>query len=425
MNTTGNENPGNILMKEIKGTLNSTFKILDEMDTEKPFFSKKSPKKGYLNLAICDYLAIAHELTLKQKLIKTSRKQDAYVSDSNKISNINIHEEAEQYLSKIFCKPLVVFQRISEAHVQTLAALIDRNDAVILDQFVNTSIRLFADILKKQGNRVEILKHNRMDILEDKIKTLRNKYHKIWYLTDGIYSLFGDALLCKEAINLLNQYEQLYLYVDDSNGLSWNGENGKGFVLNNINFHSRIVLTASLCKGFGAEGGVAVFNDNETKFKVLTSPELFHNSSTLSPVVLNSIIESTKIHLSAEIYKKQVDLKSKILLFIDQAKEHQLPLINNFESPIFYLATGSIELGSEICNNLMKRGYYTNISLYPRVPINNAGIKICLNLSISDAEIVKLVEAIHEEIERALKKRDISVSDILKYFKTEKAEVYS
>jgi 7-keto-8-aminopelargonate synthetase-like enzyme len=424
MKTTGNENTGNILMREIKGHLNSTFKIMDEIDTEKPFFSKKSHKKDYLNLAICDYLAIAQDIILRQKLNKVSRKQDTYISDSHKISNLSIHEEAEQYLLKIFCKPLVVFKRITEAHVQTLTALIDRNDAVILDQFVNISIRLLADILKNYGNHVEILKHNRMDILEDKVKILKNKYHKIWYFTDGINSLFGDALSCKEAINLLNKYEQFHLYVDDSNGLSWNGENGKGFVLNNINFHPRIVVTASLCKGFGAEGGIAVFNDNETKSKVLSSPELFHNTST-NPVVLNSIIESAKIHLSAEIYKKQVDLKSKILLFINQAKEHQLPLINNFESPIFYLSTGSIELGSEICNNLMKRGYYTNISLYPRVPINNAGLRICINLSISNAEIVKLVEAIHEELEKALKKRDISVTDILKYFKAEKAEVYS
>jgi 7-keto-8-aminopelargonate synthetase-like enzyme len=424
MNTSNNNNPGNVVMREKINRLNSTFDILDEIDVDKPLFGKKYQKKGFLNLTICDYLAISQEKNFNRKLNKTSVKQDTCVKDTNNISNLNIQEEAEQYLSKIFCQPLVVFHRLVEAHVQTLAALIDKNDAIILDQFINTSISLYSDILKKYRIHVEILKHNRMDILEDRIKILKNKYHKIWYLTEGIYSMFGDALSCETVNNLLNQYEQFYLYVDDSNGLSWNGENGRGFVLNNIHFHPKIVFTASLCKGFGAEGGIAVFNDHKTKSRVLTSPEQFHSFSLLHPFALNSIIESAKIHLSTEIYKKQVDLKSKIILFMEQANEHRLPLINNFESPIFYLATGNIELANEICYNLMKRGYYTNISLYPKVPINNAGLRICINNSISDAGIIKLVETIHEELEMALIKRNISILSILNLFKTEKATIY-
>jgi hypothetical protein len=41
--------------------------------------------------------------------------------------------------------------------------------------------------LEDRGVKVEMIKHNRMDMLEDLIKANPNKFNKIWYMADGLW----------------------------------------------------------------------------------------------------------------------------------------------------------------------------------------------------------------------------------------------
>jgi 7-keto-8-aminopelargonate synthetase-like enzyme len=70
-----------------------------------------------------------------------------------------------------------------------------------------------------------------MDLLEDKITELSKTYQKIWYKADGVYSMFSDVTLVKELYELMDRYEQFNIYVDDAHGMSWAGENRRGYFL--------------------------------------------------------------------------------------------------------------------------------------------------------------------------------------------------
>jgi 7-keto-8-aminopelargonate synthetase-like enzyme len=257
-----------------------------------------------------------------------------------------------------------------------------------------------------------------LDILEDKIKVLSKKYHKIWYLTDGIYSMHGDEIPAKELKFLLDKYEQFRLYVDDAHGMSWKGKNGNGFLLSEIDYHPHMILTTSLGKGFGAGGGVTVCFDKETQNKLSAcSPPLMF-TSPVSPATLGAISESAKIHLSPDIYIMQDELEYRINYFRVTANELELPIIDNSQTPIFFIATGKPDMCCEIGNSLMKRGIYINGGVYPSVPFNCSGIRAVLSLNHSLTDIKNLLVAIKEEYEIALKKRGLQLSDILKHYKT-------
>jgi 7-keto-8-aminopelargonate synthetase-like enzyme len=414
--------------KDVFSILQSAAKLsLGHLTTDDKGFTSSTVNikgKSYVNFALCDYLALGHDERIKQGAIHAIQDHGFYASISKTYIKLNIYETAEQYLKKVFGNPAVLFPRTTLAHIGILPVVTDTNDAIILDQQVHTSVRIAADLLRSYGNYVETIKHNRIDILEARINELMNKYNNIWYLADSVYSMFGDTMPCKEIEQLLHKYERFYLYVDDSHGLSWNGENGRGFILNHISFHPHLIISTSLCKGFGAEGGATICHGEEMFKRLMTCSAPLIFVSPISPATLGAIIESSKIHLSAEIYKRQVDLKAKITLFKETAQNIDLPLVDNSDTPIFFVPTNKIDIGNEICSNFIRRGYYACMSPYPAVPLNNSGIRMQISLYLSDEEIVKGAQTLKEEYDKVLKRRNLKTEDILKFYRKEKVMVY-
>ena len=163
---------------------------------EKGFTNNSFSVKGkeYINFSLCDYLALGHDERLKNAAIESLKNQGFFASVSRAFVKLDIYEQAEENLIKVFGRPVLLFQRTSLAHIGVLPVITDVDELIIIDQDVHTSVRIASDLLKSYGNHVEIIHHNRIDQLENKIKTLKNKYSKIWYLADGIYSTYGDII---------------------------------------------------------------------------------------------------------------------------------------------------------------------------------------------------------------------------------------
>jgi 7-keto-8-aminopelargonate synthetase-like enzyme len=378
--------------------------------------------KKLVNFALLDYLALSNDDRVKQGAINAIQTYGACTTFSKTYANLDIYVQAEEYLSKIFNRPVLLFARTTLAHIGVLPVITDMDEAIILDHQVHTSVRLAADLIKSYGNYVETIRHNRMDILEERIKDLSAKYSKVWYLADGVYSIFGDTIPSDAIYGLLNKYEKFHVYVDDAHGMSWTGENGKGFVLNSMPYHQRMVVTTSLGKGFGSGGGVVICHDNKMKewISACAAPLMF--TSPVCPSTLGAIIESAKIHLTSEIYTRQTKLKDNIDLFNNTARGLDLPLLNNPDIPLTFIATGEADISREICLNLIKNGYFASVSQFPAVPVNNSGIRAAVNLLHTKDEIFSLLKLIREEYFKALKRRNMSMGDVLKHFKTMKEE---
>jgi 7-keto-8-aminopelargonate synthetase-like enzyme len=382
----------------------------------------KTGGKKYVNFALCDYLALGHDERLKLGAIKALEDHGFYASVSKTYIKLDIYEKAEELLSQVFGRPAVLFPRTTLAHIGVLPVITDTDDAIILDQQVHTSVRIAADLLKSYGNHVENLRHNRMDLLEERIIELKKKFRRIWFLSDGVYSTYGDTIPVNEIRNLMNKYEQLHLYVDDSHGMSWFGKNGKGFLHETLGYLPNMVLSTSLCKGFGAEGGVIVCYNEELRNRLTkcAAPLIF--TSPISPSTLGAIIESAKIHTSDEIYTRQSELMSKVSLLNLTAQGLGLPLISNANTPIAFFAVGKTDMCAEICVKLMERGFYVNPFNFPAVPINNAGLRALVSLYQTDEHIRLMLIALRKEYDIALAKRNMTMEDIYKLFKATKEE---
>ena len=169
---------------------------------------------SFLNFSLCDYLGLSVDERLKKGSIDAIKKYGTYTSISRTFLKLNIYREAEEIVSHIFNKTVLLLPRTTLSHITLLPIIIGRHDAVILDHQVHTTVRIATDMLRSYGIHTETIHHNDLTSLEKKYNELVDKYEKVWYFTDGVYSMFGDTTPVEEVEKLLNKYTKLYLYVE-------------------------------------------------------------------------------------------------------------------------------------------------------------------------------------------------------------------
>ncbi|NNF01058.1 MAG: aminotransferase class I/II-fold pyridoxal phosphate-dependent enzyme [Bacteroidia bacterium] len=377
--------------------------------------------KRLVNFGSCSYLGLELDPRLKAAAIQAVERYGSQFSSSRAYVSVGLYEQAERLLSNIFSQPINLAHTTTLGHLSNIPVIVGDKDAVILDSQVHNCVSTTVDLLKNRGIPVFTIRHNRMDVLEDKIKRLRMKHKKIWYMADGVYSMFGDFAPAKDLERLMNLYEQFYCYIDDAHGMSWAGNRGSGYILSQIEFHPKLFLTTGLAKGFGACGGVMVFPDQRSKERVRNCGRTMIFSGPIQPAVLGSLIASAKIHLSQEVYTLQTELQKRIRFFNDTARLYDLPLLMESNSPIFFVGVGKAEVGYNMVSRLVKKGHYVNLSVFPSVAYKNTGLRIPLTLHNTEANIESLLRNIAEQLPFALKDEGSSMDEIYAAFNLERS----
>lgn len=372
--------------------------------------------KELLNFSSCNYVGLETDERLKEAAIKAIEQYGVQFYTVRAYLSLHMYKELETMMDEIFGHPTVVMPTTMLGHLSCLPVLVGNKDAVIMDHQVHTSVQMTTKILKSGGTHSEMIRHNRMDYLESRIQKLITQYDKVWYLADGVYSMYGNTAPMEDLYALMNKYEKFYLYIDDSHGMSWTGKHGNGAVLSRIPFHPQMVLVTSLGKAFGASGGVGVFYDD--KFRSLVrntgSPLIF--TGPLQPATLGAAVASARIHLSDDIYRLQNELVSKIKYFRAKAQELQLPFVSQEDTPIQFLGTGKLEVGFGLVKTLMGDGLFPSIACYPSVPYNNTGIRMMVTVHHSYDDIDRMIEAVAHRMPQVLEKENFTLEQINKAF---------
>ena len=237
-------------------------------------------------------------------------------------------------------------------------------------------------------------------------------------MADGVYSMFGDTAPMDEIYALLDKYEQFNLYIDDTHGMSWTGPNGTGYVMNSVPyFHPKMILVSSLNKAFGAAGGITVFPDEKIHeyCRNLSKPFIF--SGPIQPPMLGACIASAKIHLSPEIKTMQQQLRDRIDYVNKLCGDFDLPLMWENETPVFFIGVSKPGVAFSMVRRMMNRGFLFNLSVFPSVAINNAGLRLPISRNHTFDDLRGLITNIAKELPEALLENGISTEDIYHAFR--------
>ena len=369
-----------------------------------------------LNFGSCSYLGLELDPRLRSAALEGIARYGVQFSSSRSYVSLGLYEELEGLFAKIFGRPTIVAPSTTMGHFSAIPVLITAEDAIIMDNQVHASIQNAVKLVKAKGTRIEKAPHNDMEHLEKRIAKLSEKYNAVWYMADGIYSMYGDLAPIDYLESLLDKFPKLHLYLDDAHGVGWYGKNGRGYVLEHMKFHPRLILTASTSKSFGAGGGVIVFPNEEIKRLVRNTGGTLMFSGPLQPPSLAACIASAKLHLSKDIIPLQEELHDKLNYFVQLCRELQLPLASDSKTPVFYIGGGSPETGTILCRKMMNRGYYTNLAGFPAVPYDNTGLRITVTNHISKADIKNLLFTLAKELKITTKENNYPVEKIFTAF---------
>jgi 7-keto-8-aminopelargonate synthetase-like enzyme len=373
--------------------------------------------KQVVNFGSCSYLGLERHPQIIQGIIDATVRYGSQFSSSRAYASVTLYTEAENLLEQMFRQPVLLAPTVTLGHQSNIPVLVGEHDAVIMDMQVHSCVQSACQLLKTRNIPVELLRHNRYDLLEERIVELSKKHDKIWYMADGVYSMYGDFLPVDALYELLDRYPQFHLYVDDAHGTGWAGRQGKGYVLSQKPFHDRLFLVAGLAKSFAACGGVLVFPNQRDKERVRNCGGTFIFSGPIQPPMLGAIVASARLHLSDELSYYQAELQKRVSYFVETCKQLNLPLIGESNSPIFFIGVGKPSVGYNMVTRIMNKGYFINLSVFPSVPYKNTGLRIPITVNHSFEDIYSLLSSIAEQLPLALKDCNSSMTDIFKAFK--------
>lgn len=373
--------------------------------------------KSVINFGSCSYLGLEHDQRLKKGAQNAIQQYGTQFSSSRAYLSLGLYENLECLFENIFDAYCIVTPTTTLGHLANLPVLVGNKDAVIIDQQVHSSVQMAVSLLKAKGIYTEIIRHNRMDLLEQRINHLHNKHTSVWYLADGIYSMYGDGCHVQELYDLMNKYERFCCYIDDAHGMSIYGENGRGYVLNKRNIHSKMILAASLAKAFATGGAVMVYPDKEIARKVRTCGGTLITSGPLQPANLGAAIACAGIHLSPEIYSLQKELHEKIKFACGLLKEFELPVISASNASVFFVGVTLPKLGYNLVNRMLTKGYYLNLGVFPAVPMKNTGIRFTITRLHTHEQIYDMVKTLAAEFPKALSDEGMTITQVHKAFK--------
>jgi 7-keto-8-aminopelargonate synthetase-like enzyme len=354
-----------------------------------------------LNFGSCGYLGLEFDPRLQAGVSEAVRRYGTQFASSRIYVQAPQYAELEHRLGDMFGGHVLVAPTTTLGHVAALPVLVGPQDAVIMDQQVHQSVQMAVDHLRCQGTVVKTIRHSDISQLEAALAQHPGR-GRIWYLADGVYSMYADIAPLEQLAALLQRQDRLHLYIDDSHGVGWTGQHGRGPALDRLGSHERLVVAASLCKSFAAGGAALVFPDAELKRRVraVGGPMIF--SGPVQPPMLGAALASARIHLSPELFDLQRALRERIQLCTQLLSQHGIALASNHGTPICFVPIGRPELARQVARRLLDDGFFTNAATYPAVPLRQAGIRFMLTLHHRPSDIQHLVAALSRHLPQVL-----------------------
>jgi 7-keto-8-aminopelargonate synthetase-like enzyme len=338
-------------------------------------------------------MALELEPGIQDAACDATRRYGTQFSFSRAYLENALYAELEDALAKMTGGHIVVAPSTTLAHLAALPVLVRDGDAVLVDQFAHASLQMATRVLRDMP--VELVRHNRLDVLEDRVAAFERTHRRVWYVCDGIYSMRGDFAPFDDLRALLGRHPALHLYVDDAHATSWYGANGRGGALMKLGSHERVIVALSLNKAFSAAGGALVLPDAGLVklIRRCGGPMLF--SGPIQPPMLGAGVASARLHLEQPRFAQlQAEVAARIEHATTALARTSIPLAATDHTPIFMIPCDSPGIVFRAVSALRGLGFYVCPSVFPAVPVNQPGIRFTITRHNSDADIDDFIAAL-------------------------------
>lgn len=349
-----------------------------------------------LNFGLCSYLGLGDDARLKASAKEAIDNFGTSYSSSVAYTAVPLYHELRERMHEIFGAHVVLTGTTTLGHLTALPVLVMPGDRVLVDSQTHASVLTATQTLQASGVSVASLPHNDMTALESAIENDKGS-RRIWYLTDGVFSMGGDTSPAEALTGLQSRYENLHLYVDDAHGFGWAGLHGRGQFLGRVPWNERTVLATGLSKTFGALGGAIVTpNDDFAETVELCGPALTFGGP-IPPPNLGAGVAAADIFLSEELGELQHALMERIRLVNDLSTEMGLGFSFLEETPLWFYDVGSPSRMMKLAASMRDAGFFLNGASFPAVAQGHAGVRFTVTLYLTKQQIEDMLQCLNEK----------------------------
>lgn len=342
------------------------------------------------NFASCSYMGLERHPSILAGAEAALHQFGSNFSISRAYLECSLYRAFEHALDCITERSVMVAPSTTMAHFAALPVLVGDHDLVLIDQFAHASMHMATELIADVP--IELVRHSRVDLLEQRLREAGDEFERVWYLCDGVYSMLGDFAPFDGLKELLHRHPRLNLYVDDAHAMSWTGRHGRGAALTHLGESDRVFVALSLSKAFGATGGALAFPTEEHRERVRRcgGPMIF--SGPLAPAGLGAGLASAELHLTPEFDGMQAELKERMVVARTALENAGLALATSDETPILVIHYDSARTAQDVVAALRTRGFFACISTFPAVPINKPSVRFTVSRHNSVSDVLSMID---------------------------------
>jgi 8-amino-7-oxononanoate synthase len=319
-----------------------------------------------------NYLGLTGDERVKQGARDALEKYGTGLTGSRFLNGtIDIHVTLERELAEWFgTEDAIVFTTGHQANLGALGTILGPGDTVIADSGDHASI--LDGILLSQA-KLRPFRHNRMDLLERRLRAAESDGGGVLVVVDGVYSMEGDVAPMAEIADLAGQYGAR-LMVDEAHALGVLGARGAG-TCELLGVEDRVDLRmATFSKSLASCGGVIAGSREVIEYlRIAARPFIFTASAV--PAAVGAALSAVRIARSPEgpeLFAKVLANARYLRDGLDQLGFRVLPASRLPDGTEIYTPVVPVVVGDDwkavfLWKALYEAGVFVNVAIHPAV----------------------------------------------------------
>lgn len=208
-----------------------------------------------VDLAGNDYLGLSRHPAVTRAAAAAALEWGAGSGASRLVTGtLELHTELEHELAAFTGhEAALVCSTGYHANLSAVTALADREAVVISDAHIHASL---IDAARLSSARIVVTPHNDVEAVRRALADAGGR--RTLVLAESVYSVLGDAAPLLDLAEACAEHDAL-LVVDEAHGIGVVGAGGHGLVRElGLDGHPSLVVTATLSKALGAQGGAVL-----------------------------------------------------------------------------------------------------------------------------------------------------------------------
>jgi len=340
-----------------------------------------------------NYLGLTNHPKVKEACIEAIRKYGSGCAGSRFLNGtLDIHVQLEEKLAHFIRKEAaLVFSTGFQVNLGVIAALVGKDDLVIIDKMDHASI---IDGCRLTYGGVKKYRHNDMADLERVLQQNDSKSKII--IVDGVFSMEGDIVNLPKVVELAKAYGAR-LMVDDAHGVGVLGNTGRG-TAEHFGLEKDVdLIMGTYSKSLASIGGF-----------IAGSAEVIHYIKHFARAL---IFSASPPPASVAAVSAALDIIESEPERIDQLWKNTNKMLKGLrelgfetgpsETPIIPVIVGENEMAFKAAMMLQDEGVFVNVAISPAVPDGRALIRTSYMATHTEEQLDRVLSAF-EKVGKAL-----------------------